>query len=303
VHSDTDPIGSPATGDIDAIETSIVIPCYNGAPFLRDQLSAIAASADRSVEVVVSDNGSTDDSAAVALALGDELELTVRVVDASARKGINHARNVGVRAARGRFVLLCDCDDVVSPDWLPGLRGALRGGADCVGGPLVRVYPDGSVLETAEGVHFRTWQRRGVTVGSPTGANCGFTRALYDSLGGFDEEFAGGGDEIDFFYRATIGGAALRNVPEASIRYRLRDSARDAFRQNTNYGRGSVRLHRKLADAGMPRESAVKIVGTVGHSVLRLVVGPATSRRIAIERLGRRWGRLSESIATHHFYL
>lgn len=293
----------PDSADRDAIETSVVIPCYNGAPFLRTQLSAIARSADPSVEVVISDNGSTDDSADVARRLGEELGLCVRVVDSSGKKGINHARNVGVRASRGAFVLMCDCDDEVSERWLDGLRGALRNGADCVGGPLVRVFSDGTVLETAEGVHFRLWPRAGVTVGSPTGANCGFTRALYDSLGGFDESFVGGGDEIDFFYRATLGGARLQNAPHAAIRYLQRDSGRGTFTQNMNYGRGSVRLHRKLGDLGMPRDSAVKVAGTVVHSVGRIVIGPTSARRIGIERIARRWGRLRESVATRHFFL
>lgn len=289
--------------DREAVETSVVIPCYNGAPFLRTQLSAIARGADPSVEVVISDNGSTDDSADVARLLGEELGLRVRVVDSSGMKGINHARNVGVLASRGAFVLMCDCDDEVSEEWLDGLRGALRSGADCVGGPLIRVFSDGTVLEIAEGVHFRRWPKVGVTVGSPTGANCAFTRALYDRLGGFDESFAGGGDEIDFFYRATLGGARLENAPQATIRYLQRDSGRGMFTQNMNYGRGSVRLHRKLGDLGMPRDSAVKVVGTFLHSVARIVIGPTSARRVGIERIARRWGRLRESIATGHLFL
>lgn len=287
----------------DPVETSIVIPCFNGADFLPEQLAAIAAQADSSVEVIISDNGSTDASARVARAVAEKSGLRLRVVDSSARKGINHARNVGVRASEATYVLLCDCDDVVSPSWVAGLVGALRDGAQCVGGPLDRVYPDGRRLERAEGVHFRRWPAPQLTVGSPTGANCGFVRELHSDLGGFDETFIGGGDEIDFFYRATASGAELRNVPEAWIVYRQRDSARGAYVQNFRYGQGSVRLHTKLAALGMPRDKPVKVVGVWVHSLVRLAVGPTNARRIAVERIARRAGRLRESLATRHLFL
>jgi glycosyltransferase involved in cell wall biosynthesis len=294
---------APTRAQNDSIETSIVIPCYNGADFLPEQLAAIGAQADPSIEVILSDNGSDDGSAAVAIAAAEACGLRLRVVDSSARKGINHARNVGVLASEATYILLCDCDDVVSPTWIAALVGALRSGARCVGGPLDRVYPDGRVLERAEGVHFRSWPGAGITVGSPTGANCGFVRALHTELGGFDESFIGGGDEIDFFYRATAGGAELRNVPEASILYRQRDSARGAYSQNFRYGQGSVRLHTKLAALGMPRDRPVKVVGVWVHSLLRLVTGPASARRIAVERIARRAGRARESVATRHLFL
>jgi glycosyltransferase involved in cell wall biosynthesis len=85
-------------------------------------------------EVVVADNGSTDDTAAVALQWQHKLP-ELRVADTSARRGVNYARNVGAAAARGDFLVFCDADDAATPGWLRAMA-AVSCSADLVGGYL-----------------------------------------------------------------------------------------------------------------------------------------------------------------------
>ena len=97
----------------------VVIPAFNEAlqlpktlPAIRTAMAAVQAQG----ELIVVDNGSTDDSVEIAESFADRIDL--RVVDAHEKPGINVARNRGVMAARGDLFLFCDCDDHAQPGWL-----------------------------------------------------------------------------------------------------------------------------------------------------------------------------------------
>ncbi len=99
---------------------SVVIPTYNGARFLPDTLRAVLAQTQRGVELIVVDDGSTDDTLAVVAATAPQ----ARVVQ-QPNAGVSTARNRGLRMAQGRFVIFLDQDDIWHPrmlqrqvDWL-----------------------------------------------------------------------------------------------------------------------------------------------------------------------------------------
>src|SRR3954451_7038513 len=82
-----------------SVDLSVIIPCYNSAATLAAQLSALAGQKTTYCwEVVVADNGSTDNTRAAATVFGDRIP-HLHVVDASARRGAAHARNTGAHAA------------------------------------------------------------------------------------------------------------------------------------------------------------------------------------------------------------
>lgn len=89
---------------------SVVIPCYNGAAFLRETLASVLAQTQPVLEVIVVDDGSTDDSADIAASFGPP----VRVLR-QPNQGESVARNRGVRETRGEWVAFLDADDA----WLP----------------------------------------------------------------------------------------------------------------------------------------------------------------------------------------
>ena len=92
---------------------SVVIPIYNGADHLPKCLKALRSSARRPDEIVVVDDSSTDDSAAIALRWGCKL-----VQLKAGPRGPATARNRGVRASSGDIVVFIDCDVAVHPDTL-----------------------------------------------------------------------------------------------------------------------------------------------------------------------------------------
>jgi glycosyltransferase involved in cell wall biosynthesis len=95
---------------MDSISISVIIPCYNGARFLRDTLQSVLVQTLPPLEVIVVDDGSTDDSAAIAESYGPP----VRVIRQS-NQGESVARNRAISEARGEWVAFLDADDL----WLP----------------------------------------------------------------------------------------------------------------------------------------------------------------------------------------
>jgi glycosyltransferase involved in cell wall biosynthesis len=89
---------------------SVVIPCYNGAKYLRETLDSAVAQTLPPLEVIVVDDGSTDDSAAIAESYGPP----VRVIRQS-NQGESVARNRAISEAKGEWVAFLDADDL----WLP----------------------------------------------------------------------------------------------------------------------------------------------------------------------------------------
>jgi glycosyltransferase involved in cell wall biosynthesis len=282
---------------------SVVIPARDAARWIDDQLGALARQeVPVPWEVVVADNGSSDDTVARAAAWADRLP--VRVVEATGRAGPNHARNRGTAAARGDLLLYCDADDVVQPGWVRAFWCS-RHDWDLAGG-----WVDGEALndERARARHPDGRASRGLaTVGWLRffmGCNFAIHRRVHDALGGFDESFVGGGDDIDFAFRAQLAGWRLGYVPEATVAYRLRGSLRDALRQYYRYGYYRPHLYRKFRAAGMPRRSLRHAARTYGLLM-------AGAWRVVHAQDRARWavqaafvvGMLTGSLHDHTIYL
>lgn len=101
-------------------QVSIIIACYNGSPFLQATLESAVRQTHPPLEVILIDDGSTDDSAAIALRFGSP----VRVIRQE-NQGESVARNRGIAEARGTHVLFLDADDLLGDQALSRLAAAL----------------------------------------------------------------------------------------------------------------------------------------------------------------------------------
>ena len=107
------------------MKITVVIPRFNDGETIGSQLEALAKQVwSGEWEVVVSDNGSRDNTLAVVEQFKQRLP-NLRVVDSSDRRGPGHARNVGVHEATGEGILFCDADDEVAQGWLEAMARAL----------------------------------------------------------------------------------------------------------------------------------------------------------------------------------
>ncbi len=274
---------------------SVVIPVRDGAHVLPGQLAALAAQVvDGPWEVVVADNGSTDDVAAVVAAWRDRVP-GLRVVDASAVPGVSHARNVGARAARGDRILFCDADDEAAPGWVAALGAALERHV-VVGGALDRrgINPAATLrpgLVCSDGV--APWPGFWPFA---SGANCGVRAEVLAAVGGYDETYRAGGDDVELSWRLRRLGHEAVFVAGAVVRYRERTGLRAAARQAYGYGRQDPRLHRDFRADGMPPSGWGRALRAWGHLVVRAPAywrtapGRAQWVRSAARRVGRAGG-------------
>jgi glycosyltransferase involved in cell wall biosynthesis len=109
---------------------SVIVPVYNRPRGLAEAVASALAQTHRPLEVIVVDDGSTDETAAVAARLAAEQSGVVRV-ERQANAGPGSARETGRRLARGEYVQYLDSDDVLLPGKLDRQVAALRAHRDC----------------------------------------------------------------------------------------------------------------------------------------------------------------------------
>lgn len=117
------------------VKLSVIIPCYNVAPWVTRCLDAVLAALPTDGEVIVVDDGSTDGTSEVLegyrKGASDEDEGRLRIVHQENR-GVSAARNRGLDGAKGEFVFFVDPDDVVAPDFFTSMvEAVIRDKADC----------------------------------------------------------------------------------------------------------------------------------------------------------------------------
>lgn len=271
---------------------SVVVPVRNGVPLLRRLLSALAAEQLQGhFEVVVADNASTDGTRLLAESFAQLLD--VRVVEVTTR-GVSAARNCGVIAARSEIVVLLDHDDVIKPGYLQAMADALQE-HDLVASRIEvetdRPWSRAREVPQTAGLGNSGW------LPWAYGATLGFRRERYLAVGGCDEELVGGGDDIDFCWRAQMNGADLHWVPSAVLRYRIPDRPWSLFKQGYSYGRGGRRVHDRFRSYGVACPSIIKQLEVTVRLIVSALVGRTPVVRLPF-LFGRRLGYLWASIRT-----
>ncbi len=218
---------------------SVVVCAYNAASTLDDCLTSLQAVDYPRFEVIVVNDGSTDDTGAIARRYPG-----VRVVDVP-NGGLSAARNIGMSEATGEIVAYTDADVRVDAQWLSYLVQPLltpdfvgSGGpnvvpaddpwvAQCVarapGGPTQVLLDD----RTAEHV---------------PGCNMAFRREALLAVGGFNPVYLRAGDDVDICWRLQAKGLRIGFASAALVWHHHRNSVRAYWRQQVGYGEGEAWL-------------------------------------------------------------
>ena len=184
---------------------SVVIPTFDRAELVLRAIESVLAQTYRDFEVVVVDDGSTDDTRHVLDALGPP----VRVVRHEVNRGRSAARNTGIRAARGRFIGFLDADDIWLPEKLERQVPLLEAGADVVHSLVYVAAEDGTIQREPSERGFRLFRESAA-------AGLGYSsflrrsacqlntlmvrRSCIDEVGAFDEDMAAI-EDLDFMHR------------------------------------------------------------------------------------------------------
>ena len=239
-------------------DITVIVVARNEAANIARCMASLAAQTTPAARVILVDDGSTDDT----IALAQRALPSVDVIESPTRS-IAQNRNVGWRAAETTFVAFLDADCEAPSNWLATLSAAAqRTSADGVGG--------GNVPPADEGNHYRALAAmlgtflgsRGSTQGMvPTteretdhlpGLNVLLRRDALALVGGYDPRFARMGEDADLSARLRDLGCTLVVTPGANVIHRQRPDLSSWARNMRTYGAGRTRLLRRHPNLWSP---------------------------------------------------
>ncbi len=276
---------------------SIVVCSFNGAAKIRPCLEALTRQR-LPVEILVIDDGSTDDTAAVARSYG------VSVIRHEQNRGISVARNTGLRSATSTLVAYCDDDCSPPQDWTLQVMSAWNDLPDAtvIGGYVDVDHPASftqrylefrNPLQPAEIALARrpsVWYRfarqfrpprlptnASFPVYSVVGANMTVHRARVTEVGGFDESLAfGEGEELTLCasVRERFGEAAVVVDPRITLTHRFAASMDETWRRSFDYGRGAgERWHKSRGWPSLPVVGPTAVIAAVVIAPFSWLIG------------------------------
>jgi GT2 family glycosyltransferase len=230
--SPPEPAGPPGRADGGRRpRASVIIPSWNGARFLPACLDALRVQTLPDIEVLLVDNGSTDDTAAVVARYP-----AVRVLRLTTNRGFAAAVNAGIRAARGEVIALLNNDTAADAGWLAALVAALAAAPEAgMATSKVLLFDRRDVLHTTGDtldlagspgnrgvweVDRGQWDAQRDVFGA-SGAAAAYRRALLEDVGLFEESFGSYLEDVDLAWRARLAGWGCVYVPEAVVYHHL----------------------------------------------------------------------------------
>jgi GT2 family glycosyltransferase len=220
---------------------SVVVCSYNGSRTIRETLEGIEKLEYPDYEVIVVDDGSTDETAAIAG------EFDVRLIQTE-QSGLSAARNTGMAAATGEIVAYIDDDAWPDPHWLTYLAEVFETTDHAAaGGPNVPPPGDGAVAACVADApggpsHVLLSDREAEHL---PGCNLAIRRDRLEAIGGFDPRFRTAGDDVDVCWSLQQRGWTLGYHAAALVWHRRRSSVRTYWRQQVGYGKAEALLEAK----------------------------------------------------------
>ena len=246
---------------------SIVVCSYNGSARIAPCLEAITQLRDSSYEVVVIDDGSTDETAGVARgfqALFSKLGVSLRVIT-QRNQGLSVARNAGAELANGGWVVYTDDDARPDQDWLYWLRREI-GQSERVG--MVGGYGMQPMRDSAEAQMVSQLPgqacpvlRDYVNAEHLPGCNMAVRKEVWQEVQGFRARYRVAGDDVDFCWRVLDAGYQVRFAPNAYVWHESRATIRAYVKQQWGYGKAEALLYhdhpQRFDDRGIQWSGAI----------------------------------------------
>lgn len=221
-------------------KVSVVVASYNGAPTLRACLGSLQKLNYPDYEVLLVDDGSSDETARIATEFPN-----VRYLPHAENRGLSAARNTGIAEARGEVIAFTDADCRADEDWLYFVVGDLLR-SDFVGmGGHNFLPPDDSWVAAAVMVspggpaHVMLSDREAEHV---PGCNMVFYRWALLEVGGFDAIFRKAGDDVDICWRLQQRGYRIGFSPAGFVWHYRRSTVGEYLKQQRGYGEAEALL-------------------------------------------------------------
>lgn len=209
-------------------DISIIVPVFNKVEYTKQCLESLKITINHELnyEVIVVDNASNDGTGKYLKGLS----AAITIISNESNEGFAKACNKGARIARGKYLVFLNNDTVPQTGWLESLRkGAEHDSADICGAKLL--YPDGRTQHAGVafetngiGYHiFKNFPSDAPAVNKKrfmqcvTGACMLISKTVFEELGGFDESYLNGFEDVDLCLRAGTLGKKILYIPESVL--------------------------------------------------------------------------------------
>ena len=251
---------------------SLIVPVYNRPDEIADLLESLSRQTDKDFELVLTEDGSTVPCREEVERYADRLDIQYF---SKSNEGRSIARNHGMQHARGEYFVFVDSDCILPPDYFESLRRQLsQTGADCFGG-LDAAHE--SFTDTQKAINFAmtafltTGGIRGGKVQMekfvPRTFNMGFSRRVWEKVGGFREMFS---EDIDMSTRIRQAGFAPQLFRDVRVFHKRRGNLAKFWRQVHVFGMSRITLQ-LLYPGSMKLVHWLPAVFTIGAAALILL--------------------------------
>ena len=223
---------------------SVIIPVYNRPAEVEDLLRSLKEQTCKDFEVYLVEDGSTVRCDEIARRYNDALDLHYHYKD---NEGRSIARNYGIERAQGEYFIFFDSDCVIPEQYFETLKAELeKDYVDCFGGPDA-ASDDFSDVQKAINFSMTSFLTTGGIRGGkvqlekfvPRSFNMGYSRKVWEKVGGFREMFS---EDIDMSTRVRQAGFSIRLIRDAYVYHKRRVDLKKFARQTYVFGMSRITL-------------------------------------------------------------
>ncbi len=263
-----------------SIVFSVVVPTFNRPALLRESISALALQdyPRPAYEVIVADDGGSDDLEPIARSFAGEMKVAIVRQD---NRGPASARNLGAAAATGRFLAFTDDDCQPARGWLRALEAKLTESPDrLAGGPVLNALEESPYAVASQIIAEFAYAHYNRDPAKPrffATNNIAVSAALFHEVGGFNDRFTlNAAEDREFCDAWQTHGLNLVWAPDAVVYHYHSMGLGGFWRQHHGYGRGAFQYHRARRYRGGGR---VPFEGVGFH--LGIIAAPFRQRHAA----------------------
>ena len=257
---------------------SVIVPVYNRIEEVKDLLTSLSAQECKDFEVIIVEDGSTMPCREEVNSYKDKIDVSYYLKE---NEGRSIARNYGLERAKGDYFIFFDSDCVIPSDYFRKLGIALNSNPlDCFGGPDA-AHESFSDTQKAISYSMTSFLTTGGIRGgkiqlekfTPRTFNMGFSRKVYDKVGGFREMFS---EDIDMSTRIKQAGFSIGLIRDVPVYHKRRVDFKKFLRQVHVFGMSRITLYLLYPDSlkivhWLP---ALAVVGSVILVLVSVFVSP-----------------------------
>ena len=199
---------------------SIIIPHFNGSKILTDCLESLSKCTYKDVEILVVDNGSTDDSIKVV----SEKFPAVIIITSDRNRGYAAGCNFGAQFAKGEYLLFLNNDTIVTPSFISEMVQVIENDKKIAICQSLLLKPDASIDSSGDfidhlGVVYNSTKKTDEIreISSARGASMLIRKNIFDILEGFDEKFYVSFEDVDLGWRTWMIGYKVILTPKSIV--------------------------------------------------------------------------------------